>query len=589
MKKLFKLLLVSLALVLAISVLSACDNEPAEYTVTFVYPDGEVISTQTVQEGYAATAPKVESTIGGVPFLEWDKDFSKVTEDITITAIYDFPTYTVSFDTKGGSTIEDQKVRYGKVPTRPDDPEKAGFTFSKWYEDPDFTIECKFDKIYDANVTIYAHFINDYISITNADELKAIKDNPSAKYILTNDINLAVTTWIPIDNFTGVIDGNGYKIHNFIISGTDQLVGFIRTNNGIIKNISFDEITFNYSHDCTLNGNAQCGVVAAINNGLIENCKLLSTSNSDITIYSDAVNRIYDRRYAYFGGFVGTNNGTITECENNIDIKCDTYCSNNNKYGWVGFNTYLAGISGYNTGTISKTKTTGKIIYATKVFNNGGNTDSLSFIAGITGSNSGTNANIFECTVLGDVIMTHSGIGLYKGAWVGLLVGSNGSGNVFNCSTKGVLNVSNEDMALIGSIGGGVGHNQGTVSNLCVDANIAISDSITLSIGGIVGNSETNAVSNKSIFVGDMAVGKDVASVGFAFGTQNGTELLCHYSNACTLTKSDTEIDPTNTLGTSIANSEITSESFIFDTLGWDKTIWKTGNGKNPTLLCFEK
>lgn len=58
------------------------------YTVTFV--DGvtkEVISTQTVNAGEAAVAPEVEDH-DGYYFLNWDKDFSAVSGDMTVTAIF---------------------------------------------------------------------------------------------------------------------------------------------------------------------------------------------------------------------------------------------------------------------------------------------------------------------------------------------------------------------------------------------------------------------------------------------------------------------------------------------------------------------
>lgn len=56
-------------------------------TVTFVDWDGTILSTQTVAYGDAAEAPEVP-TRQGYSFSSWDKTFSVVKEDMTVTAQY---------------------------------------------------------------------------------------------------------------------------------------------------------------------------------------------------------------------------------------------------------------------------------------------------------------------------------------------------------------------------------------------------------------------------------------------------------------------------------------------------------------------
>ena len=58
------------------------------YTVTFKDWDGTVLKTQTVEEGSSATAPSNPSR-DGYNFTGWDKDFSNVTANVTITAQYE--------------------------------------------------------------------------------------------------------------------------------------------------------------------------------------------------------------------------------------------------------------------------------------------------------------------------------------------------------------------------------------------------------------------------------------------------------------------------------------------------------------------
>lgn len=65
------------------------------YTVTFEDWDGEVLSTQTVRSGSAATAP-ADPARDGHTFTGWSVAFTNVTSTLTVTALYDAPTPSVS-------------------------------------------------------------------------------------------------------------------------------------------------------------------------------------------------------------------------------------------------------------------------------------------------------------------------------------------------------------------------------------------------------------------------------------------------------------------------------------------------------------
>lgn len=73
-----------------------------EYTVTFVNYDGTVLSQQTVAQGEAAVAPE-EPTKDNYKFTGWDKDFSSVTEDMTITAKFERYYGTLKISVNGGN------------------------------------------------------------------------------------------------------------------------------------------------------------------------------------------------------------------------------------------------------------------------------------------------------------------------------------------------------------------------------------------------------------------------------------------------------------------------------------------------------
>lgn len=124
-----------------------------KYTVTFM--DGKtVLKTEKVQHGSAATAPEVPEK-DGKTFKEWDKGFSTVTSDLTINAVYDVDTFTVTFK-DGEKVLETQKVEYEAAAIAPDTARLSppeGMHFAKW--DKDFskvTEDIEVSAVYELNV-----------------------------------------------------------------------------------------------------------------------------------------------------------------------------------------------------------------------------------------------------------------------------------------------------------------------------------------------------------------------------------------------------------------------------------------------------
>ena len=60
--------------------------KPMEFTVTFTDKDGNVLKTETVEYGKAATAPEAPA-VDGYTFKAWDTEFDYVTMDITVNRI----------------------------------------------------------------------------------------------------------------------------------------------------------------------------------------------------------------------------------------------------------------------------------------------------------------------------------------------------------------------------------------------------------------------------------------------------------------------------------------------------------------------
>jgi RHS repeat-associated protein/uncharacterized repeat protein (TIGR02543 family) len=109
---------------------------PYSYTVTFDIGDGTRTGggalSQTLQYGGSATAPSV-SPPTGYDFDGWSGSYTSVTSSRTITAQYTLKSYTVSFNTSGGSSVSSQSVTHGSTVVPPAAPTKTGYTFTGWY------------------------------------------------------------------------------------------------------------------------------------------------------------------------------------------------------------------------------------------------------------------------------------------------------------------------------------------------------------------------------------------------------------------------------------------------------------------------
>lgn len=119
------------------------DNVTSDLTINAVYDvdtfkvtfkDGEkVLETQTVEYEAAATAPDTArlSPPEGMHFAKWDKDFSKVTEDIEVSAVYELNVYTVIFK-NGETTLKTEMVKHGLAATQPNVYDTATKKFVGW-------------------------------------------------------------------------------------------------------------------------------------------------------------------------------------------------------------------------------------------------------------------------------------------------------------------------------------------------------------------------------------------------------------------------------------------------------------------------
>ena len=103
------------------------------YTITFDTAGGSEIAPITQDYGTAITV-LADPTREGYTFIGWDKAIPTTmpAENMTVTAQWEINQYTITFDTNGGSEIAPITQDYGTNITAPADPTREGYTFIGW-------------------------------------------------------------------------------------------------------------------------------------------------------------------------------------------------------------------------------------------------------------------------------------------------------------------------------------------------------------------------------------------------------------------------------------------------------------------------
>lgn len=301
-------------------------------------------------------------------------------------------------------------------------------------------------------VTVPAAFAADesipdgFTAIYNNDNLNAVRNNPSGKYILMNDIDLSsVANWQPIGDetspFTGVFYGNGYAIKNMSISVMPEtkydvkkcgvgLFGFI--NNAVIANVNVENvnITINYPYE----SGYPTGAIA----GFCSSSKILDCSASGNI--KSTLGGSYD-----VGGIAGTilgrGNSFIANCVNSANITIIGE-KDENSFGFgfgsaVAHTTEIGGIAGsvYENNTVSRCVNNGSI-----------NIEPINtvYTGGIIGA-AYYNAPVIDCANTGDITVT-------KNAFAGGICGQ--SHSIVNSYNAGSVTVTDITYAKTGGIAG---------------------------------------------------------------------------------------------------------------------------------------
>lgn len=215
-----------------------------------------------------------------------------------------------------------------------------------------------------ASAAVYDTIPKGYTGIYTIDDLYAVRNNLSGKYILMNDIDMSETApggdwdngngWLPIDNFNGTFDGNGYAIKNMHIYGE---LDSDKSNIGLF---------------------GRCGDYSKILRLAIVNCNIDCKINNDTGTYVGAIageigyetiDRCYtsgnikvttDKSNCYIGGICGglkSFTNIVTNSFNTADIEINIVTNTNEDIE----NFYAGGLVGtggrpnniYNVGKIT--------------------------------------------------------------------------------------------------------------------------------------------------------------------------------------------------------------------------------------------
>ena len=227
-----------MVIVFALKVLS---NKDITYNVTFDSKGGTSVSTVIVKKGEKISKPS-DPIKKGYIFIEWQLngtiyDFSlPVTSDITLEAKWKLikeNSYTVKFDSDGGTSVSNQIVNSSEKVLKPNDPTKEGYTFKEW------TLDNKsfdFNTLITKNITLKATWeknkTNNQNNNTNNNTQKEIKYE---RY----DLDIFSISNYDYESFNGI----GGNIPKYIDTG-DKIVFLIYywdwdSQDGMIDNLSY--------------------------------------------------------------------------------------------------------------------------------------------------------------------------------------------------------------------------------------------------------------------------------------------------------------------------------------------------------------
>ena len=219
-------------------------------------------------------------------------------------------TFTVAFDSNGGSAVPSQTVRSGDRAVLPvtiwDDHD-----FEGWYTSQSGGTKYDFSQPVTGSMTLFAHWVDSFKAIGSKADFVAIADDADGNYRLTSDIDLGKWTDPLYIEFNGTLDGNGHEI-SYSFAGTAAWREYVTSDGGLLysyglfENLGEDSAVRNLKVRTNVVADlpyadvqVDAGMIAASSfGGVIEGCTLSGT------FYMKS--KLSNECNVYLGGLVGT-------------------------------------------------------------------------------------------------------------------------------------------------------------------------------------------------------------------------------------------------------------------------------------------
>lgn len=317
------------------------------------------------------------------------------------------------------------------------------------------------------------------------DNFPDISNLQNATIKLGNDIDLSGHSWVPIERFNGMFNGQGHTIFNMSVTvGVTSSAGLFGYGSAKVQNVNLKNV-YVVSENSSVGGIiGDAGTGAKIENCTVDGTILYTGTGTDA--WSSAV-----------GGVVGTaSNVTITGCKFSGWVYSKTVVGNNTIGG-------IGGIVGQaNSSTISNCTNNGTVC-TTAISNNAG---------GIAGRIE--DSTVTECSNTGDVKagadIAHHGVG----GIAGQMYVSTKDCEIKDCTNTGDITAIGSDSAgyaggIVGKLLGNTSGNSGTIEDCHNSGKISMLDSTLCSIGGLVGVSSANLTIEASSNTGSISSEKN--------------------------------------------------------------------------------
>lgn len=222
--------------------------------------EGEVTITATVKKttgrfwffwwGGTTTTTTTEFAVSVLPADDEPADPSEPDEPVNPDEPELEGTYTVTFNTNGGSEIEAQTVLTGECAIQPENPAKEGYVFEGWYADEALNEKYDFSQPVEGNITVYAGWtamttrieLNDggygiwVVNRTITGSVASNADIEEITYKLTNGETEIASDTIELEE-----DG-GFAVSVLLQDGTNTLTVSVKTADGTTTDESVELI-----------------------------------------------------------------------------------------------------------------------------------------------------------------------------------------------------------------------------------------------------------------------------------------------------------------------------------------------------------